>query len=242
MTFPAPDAFAIDVLLAAAGVAVVHTVIGADHYLPFIMLARARGWTRARTLLVTVACGAGHVASSILLGLLGLAAGAAIGRIEAIEGARGDLAAWAMVAFGTAYAAWGVRRALRRRAGYALHGHGEGVHLHAHGDHAHEHGHRHAPAMPGATTFWALFIVFVLGPCEPLIPLFVLPASRGRWLLASATAAVFALLTIACMAGLVLAGREGLRLVRLGTLERWAHPLAGGVIAASGLAVIFLGI
>ena len=32
----------------------------------------------------------------------------------------------------------------------------------------------------GNTTFWALFIVFVLGPCEPLIPLFMVPACHER--------------------------------------------------------------
>lgn len=241
------DAFALNVLLAAAGVAVVHTLLGADHYLPFIMLSKARSWTPARALAVTAACGVGHVLSSVALGAVGVALGAAAWRLEAIEGWRGDLAAWAMVAFGAAYALWGLRHALRRRRGYEVHDHAHGhgrahlVHVHRHGAHAHDHA-APAPRPADRVTFWTLFAVFVLGPCEPLIPLFVLPASRGRWALATATAAVFAVVTIASMVAAVAAGVLGIRRLRVGPLERWSHSLAGSVIAGSGLAVIFLGI
>ncbi len=234
------DVFAANVLVAACGIAIAHTALGPDHYLPFLMLARARRWSLARTLVVTGACGAGHVLSSILLGLVGIAAGAAVGAIEGVEGRRGDLAAWALVAFGVAYTAWGLRKALRRRGGYELHDHGEHVHVHARGTHGH--GHARAEIDGESTTFWTLFIVFILGPCEPLIPLFVLPASRGRWGLALATAAVFGVITIATMLAITLAGYLGLARLRLGRLERWSHALAGAVVASSGLAVIFLGL
>ena len=125
---------------------------------------------------------------SALLGTLGLAAGAAIGNIEAFESVRGSFAAWAMVLFGLSYLAWGLRRALVASSGYVPHAHGEQVHLHRHGSASHIHGDDDA-AQP--RTFWALFLVFVLGPCEPLIPMFVLPASRGRWDIALATILVF---------------------------------------------------
>jgi threonine/homoserine/homoserine lactone efflux protein len=82
----------------------------------------------------------------------------------------------------------------------------------------------------------------VLGPCEPLIPLFVMPASRGRWELAAGLAFVFTLLTVACMVGTVLAMHSGLMRLPLRGLERWSHALAGGVIAASGLAIVALGL
>ncbi|HET9480565.1 MAG TPA: hypothetical protein VFP98_02325 [Candidatus Polarisedimenticolia bacterium] len=256
------DGLSLSLLLAAAGVALTHTVLGPDHYLPFLMLARARGWSRRRAVAVTVACGAGHVASSLLLGLIGLGLGLAVARVEAIESGRGDFAAWALVAFGLAYAAWGARRALRKVKGIEPHTHGGVVHVHTGAarphDHAHSagpshqddgrrttaHGHAHGVDQNAgiSTSFWALFTIFVLGPCEPLIPLFVLPASRGRWDLALATTAVFGILTIAAMAALTFIGMAGLRRIPFGPLERWAHTLAGGVIAASGLAVITLGL
>ena len=286
-------------ILAAFGVGVVHTVLGPDHYLPFIMLAKARGWTRLRTILVTSACGVGHVASSVLLGGLGIVFGVAVAKLEIVESGRGNLAAWAIVAFGIAYALWGLRHALRSRAGLEAHVHGEEVHIHSHGLSPHGHEHRRAARIshrlssrgrrgavpsgvsdprgaetystvrraprgeetpPGGvhrrpqqdageiyglsadTTFWTLFVIFVLGPCEPLIPLFALPASQGRWDVALLTAAVFGIATLVSMVGITLAGLEGLKLVNLGPLERWAHVAAGSIIAAAGLSVIYLGL
>jgi hypothetical protein len=214
-------------------------VLGPDHYLPFLMLAHARGWSRAKTLVITLACGVGHVMSSIVLGLAGLALGAGMGWMQKAEGARGDWAAWALVAVGAVYTAWGVRVALRRRAGLGLHEHGGHVHLHVGGGHHHHHP---DPASRDASAFWALFIVFVLGPCEPLVPLFLLPASRGDWPLATATGVTFGLCTLACMAVLVVAGQAGLRRLPVAPLQRWAHVMAGAVVTATGLAVILFGL
>jgi len=230
--------FSLSVLAAAGGVAFLHTILGPDHYLPFIVLARARSWSMTRTLVVTAVCGLGHVASSVLLGGLGVVFGVAVARIEGVEGGRGDLAAWALVAFGLAYAVWGLRNALRKGRGIETHEHHGDVHLHPHGDatHRHEHG------MGSNVTFWALFLIFVLGPCEPLIPLFVLPASRGDWTLAAATAVVFAVVTIVTMVSLTAAALAGAEQINLGPLERWSHTLAGSVVAASGLAILFFGL
>jgi nickel/cobalt transporter (NicO) family protein len=143
-----------------------------------------------------------------------------------------------LVTFGAAYALWGVRHALRQRAGLLPHEHDGDVHMHAHGHHHHDHGGR----IGSRTTFWALFTVFVLGPCEPLIPLFVLPASRGRWGVAGLTAAVFSLLTVVTMVVLVRLALAGVQRLPLAALERWSHAFAGAVIAASGLAVVFFGL
>ncbi len=231
--------FSWSLLAAAFGVGTIHTLLGPDHYLPFIMLARARGWSRLRTVLVTSACGIGHVASSVLLGGLGIVFGVAVGQLEAVEGSRGSIAAWAIVFFGIAYAVWGLRHALRRRTGLEAHSHGEGVHIHSHGLTSHGHENQRIGA---DTTFWTLFIIFVLGPCEPLIPLFALPASQGRWDVAALTAVVFGVATLVSMVGATLAGYEGLKLVSLGPFERWSHVVAGFVIAAAGLSVIYLGL
>lgn len=230
--------FSLSVLAAAGGVAFLHTLLGPDHYLPFIVMAKARSWSMTRTLVVTAVCGLGHVASSIVLGGLGVVFGVAVSRIEGVEGGRGDLAAWALVAFGLAYAVWGLRQALRKKKGIETHEHHGHIHLHSHGNavHSHENG------MGSNLTFWALFLIFVLGPCEPLIPLFVLPASRGDWGLAAATAGVFTVVTLATMLSLTAAALAGAKQLRLGFLERWSHALAGTVVAASGLAILFLGL
>ena len=235
---PAMDAFSWNLLLAAAGVAVLHTLLGPDHYLPFIMLARAGHWSRTKTAMVTTLCGIGHILSSLLLGGIGLLLGAAVRHIEDVEGARGDWAAWGLVAFGMAYAFWGIRHALRHARQLDPHTHGDVVHLHTHGGRTHA----HDGARPARKTFWSLFVIFVLGPCEPLIPLFVLPASRGRWDLAVITGVFFGIITVSLMVSATLLGLAGLNRLPLGRLERWSHAMAGGVIALSGVAVLALGL
>ena len=121
-------------------------------------------------------------------------------------------------------------------AAHTHHGH---FHLHSHGDRPHDHG----PQVSGrGPTFWALLTVFILGPCEPLIPLFMLPASRGQWGLAVLASVVFGAVTLISMAVLTLVGLAGLEHIRFGRLERWSHALAGAVIAASGLSIITLGL
>jgi hypothetical protein len=232
------DGFGWSIITAAGAVAVVHTLLGPDHYLPFVMLSRARGWSRRRTATVTAICGGGHVAASLLVGALGLLLGATVGRLDRLEATRGDWAAWLLIAFGLAYGIWGARKALRTSKGIEPHDHGGHVHVHTHGDLPHG----HAARDPAGASFWALFAIFVLGPCEPLIPLFVLPASRGRFGLALSGAAVFGVVTVGLMVGLVLAARFGVERLRLAPLERWSHTLAGAVIAASGLAVVALGL
>ncbi|MBK8178804.1 MAG: hypothetical protein IPK67_07905 [Planctomycetes bacterium] len=245
------DALTFNLLASAGLVAAAHTALGPDHTLPFVMLARARGWSLRRTLAITALCGAGHVLSSVLLGGIGVLIGISTGALQSLEGLRGDLAAWAMVLFGAAYGLWGLRQALRRGQGIELHTHGGLPHLHLHGDRGHFHGASPARGSAAARTedegdrrftFWALFVVFVLGPCEPLIPLLILPAQEGRWSLALWTTAVFAVVTLATMLGMVAAASRGLSLVPTRRLERWSHSLAGAVISLSGLAILFLGL
>jgi nickel/cobalt exporter len=95
-------------LVSAATLGVIHTLLGPDHYLPFIVLSRARKWTRTRTLWITLISGVGHVTGSVILGLIGIAMGISLGRLEAIESSRGSIVAWMLIAFGILYTAYGI--------------------------------------------------------------------------------------------------------------------------------------
>ena len=75
------DALSVSALLSVLLLAVLHTAIGPDHYVPFVMLGRARRWSVRKTLAVTAACGVGHVGSSLALGVFGLGAGAAVSTV-----------------------------------------------------------------------------------------------------------------------------------------------------------------
>lgn len=226
-------------LVAAVSIALLHTLIGVDHYLPFVVLGRARGWSLRKVLGVTALCGVGHCVGSVLLGFLGIGLGVALGQLEWIEGVRGQLAAWSLIAFGLVYASWGTMRLLRGRRHTHAHAHEDGtLHVHEHGHQA-EHAHPHAGK---ALTVWSVFIIFVLGPCEPLIPLLMAPAWEHDWWLVAAVAGLFCATTVLTMMAAALVGTLGLRLRPFRGVERYAHVLAGGAIASSGLAIQVLGI
>jgi hypothetical protein len=77
----------------AAFIGFIHTLIGPDHYLPFIAMASARKWSLRRTLGITAACGFGHVAGSVALGLIGIGFGWTVSKLTWFEGVRGALQA-----------------------------------------------------------------------------------------------------------------------------------------------------
>jgi len=210
------DPASLSLILAAFSVAAFHTLVGIDHYLPFVVLGRARGWSLGRVAGVAVLCGVGHVMGSIALGAVGIGVGAAVGLLEVIESFRGQAAAWGLIVFGTAYMGWAM---LRLRGGHT-HEHPTGANL----------------------TFWSLFIVFALGPCEPLIPVLMVPAFKHDWVLVGLVAAVFSVTTIAIMTAMSILGSLGLSLLPLRTVERYSNVGAGAAIAGSGLAIQFLGI
>lgn len=218
----------------AASIGFFHTLLGPDHYLPFIFMAKARKWSMFKTSWVTVACGIGHVGSSILLGIIGFTFGIALGKLELFEGFRGDLAAWAFVLFGLAYFIWGLQRAIVNKPHKHRHLHTDGtIHMHEH-SHSNEHDHVHKKNI----TPWILFTIFVLGPCEPLIPVLMYPAAETSTSGMVFIAVIFAVVTIATMLGIVLLATYGFNFIKFGKLERYTHALAGAIVLLSGIAIL----
>lgn len=219
----------------AAAVGFIHTLVGPDHYLPFIVLSKARRWSLAKTAWITLACGLGHVGSSIVIGLIGYALGASLKHLNLLEEFRGQIAAWLLIGFGLIYALWGWRRA--RRAGPDGHTHAHGGFLHA-ADHIHD-------PKTGETinlTPWILFIIFAFGPCEPLVPLFIYPAATSGWGAAFLVATTFSIATLAVMLTVVLASSFGLERIPLRSWGRYSHALAGLSIAVTGGAIQVFGL
>ena len=230
----------------AATIGFLHTVFGPDHYLPFVMIGRARNWSHLRLAVITVLCGVGHVGSSILLGFLGIAAGMALARLEIIEGFRGELASYLLMAFGIIYGLWGLRQGILNKPHRHVHVHADGdehehEHLHDHLESGHRHFHEDKEAVK-SVTIWTLFIIFVLGPCEPLIPLIMFPASMHSIWGVVLVSAIFGVVTITTMTAIALGLYSGMRFISTKWLERYIHAIAGFVIAASGGAIVFLGL
>lgn len=59
-----------NVVVVAAGVGVLHTLLGPDHYLPLVGLAHERGYSRRKLAAATLLFGAVHVGTAALLALL----------------------------------------------------------------------------------------------------------------------------------------------------------------------------
>lgn len=228
-------------IVSAASIGIFHTITGPDHYLPFIVMSKAKNWSQFKTIMITVACGIGHVASSVIIGFAGLALGVVLNKLTFTEGVRGNIAAWMLISFGLAYTVWGLHRIFIKK---------QHVHEHIHEDgeyhtHTHDHtvGHVHVHNEKGKTmTPWVLFLIFVFGPCEPLIPILMYPASKNSVLGVFLVVAVFGISTIGAMTAVVMTSLWGLKRISFKPLERFSHVIAGFTIFSSGMAIQFLGL
>lgn len=227
----------------AALIGSTHTLAGPDHYLPFIMLSKAKQWTMKKTLLITLICGIAHVLSSVILGLIGYGIGTQLEKLEIIESVRGDFAAWLLFFFGVIYFAWGIKQAVRGGKHTHRHFHLKGDKLEQH-EHEHQHtnAHTHVHDQKRSTAFWGLFIIFAFGPCEPLIPLLIYPAAEHNFTGATFVAITFSIVTIATMLVTVALGAYGFKQIKSDFIQRYAHALAGLAITASSSCILFLGL
>ncbi len=228
-------------LITAASIALLHTILGPDHYLVFTAMGKARGWSLARTLQITLICGLGHILGSIVIGGIGILLGAQLASLVAIESVRGGLAGWALLAFGLVYFAWGLKKAGRSHTHSHLHVHDGVVHDHVH-DHSTDHAHVHSEGARNPITPWAMFIIFVVGPCEALIPLFMYPAAQQSAWLVVAVATVFGVVTLLTMLACVAIATIGIDKLRLPSTGRYAHAVAGASVVACGAAITFIGL
>lgn len=202
-------------LITAVSLGFVHTVLGPDHYVPFIAMSKAGNWSAKKTFWVTFLSGLAHVLSSVVLGFLGLALASELGKLEAFEGMRGSLASWMLLSFGFLYMAWGLKKAYSAKTN---------------------------GGSKNSMGAWIIFTIFLFGPCEPLIPLLMFPAAESSVLFTAAVAALFSVTTLATMLTIVMASVYGLSFAKFKPLAKYAHALAGGAVFACGFGMVFLGL
>lgn len=198
----------------SAIVAVSHVALGPDHYVPFIGLGKAQQWSGRKLFFIIFLGGLLHVGSSFIIGSIGLLAGFTVTRLEGVETWRASVAPLLLIGFGVAYAVWGLKRSRH---------------------------HSHAHIKTGNATVWMLMLVFVFGPCEPLIPIMFLAAVYGlpEVILVTVT---FGIVTVASMLTISFALFKGVSFLPSHKLEHHSHTIAGVVIALTGLAVIVFGL
>ena len=205
-------------LAAAVSVAFFHS-LAPDHWLPFVSLAKGGRWPMHKLGWVTLLAGIGHVASSLLLGLLGLWAGLALHRMQGMEAWRGSVAIWLLIGFGVAYILWGLKHA--------------------------QHHHPHITVEEAVRAYavrrmWMLMAIMVFGPCEPLIPLMFLAYQHGLWTVVWVSL-IFSAVTVGMVVGQSCLSFAGVRLLNTPWMERYAHALAGLVIVLTAVVVLVTG-
>lgn len=224
-------------MLTAASLGFVHTILGPDHYLPFIALSRARQWSQPKTMWITFISGIGHVGSSVLIGLWGVALGISLNKLEAIEERRGEIVAWLLLLFGLGYTIYGIYKYIKK---------GGHTHLPAFLKPKSIRGINHITDETIASknkslTPWMIFLIFVFGPCEVLIPMLIFPAAEHNYMGLALVTLIFGLTTIATMLAAVYLGYKGTRIIKSHKSEKYMHLIAGLIILTSGVGMAFLG-
>ena len=233
------DAATVPLVVTAAATALVHTAIP-DHWLPFVLIGRARGWSAARTARITLLAGVLHLAVSFALAVLALGLGraavAALG--ETMEKATGPL----LILFGVIYAAWSWRKGGHFHPGGALLHRGDRACDGHEGDANDEHLHYHADQAlireGGRFSATGLALLIGLNPCVLIVPVALSAAPLGG----SAIIAVFVAYgapALVLMAGLAALGATLTKRIRIPAAARHMEMISGLLIAVLG-AVLWL--
>ena len=205
-------------LASTLSIAFIHS-LAPDHWMPFAVIGKAKKWPKPKLLFITFVSGIGHVGSSILLGCIGILLGFSLSRVTTVEAHRGEIALWLLIGFGVAYTIWGLKKARNYK--------------HEHID--------TADINSKTITLWTLFAVFVLGPCEPLVPLMFLATDYG-WSGIFMTSLIFSIVTILMMLAQTLMAHYGIHLIRHDIADRYSHAFAGFVIILTGGFIMVLGL
>lgn len=228
-------------IFSSLSTAIFHTLIP-DHWLPFVLIGRAREWSIKKTALISGFSALLHVSLSLILGLfailIGLGTALAIG--ETLEKVGGIL----LILFGLFYAFWSYRK---------------GGHFHIGGGRIHRHEvHRknHQPGFHEASeTHWHLdngiiregldkgdlYLTFIIGlnPCVLIFPIMFSSVAHGL-LATSLVALIYFVATILTMVGLTILGLKWTKKIRIRFLSKYGEILSGLLIFVIGIVFLIL--
>ncbi len=236
------DTALLSITLTGFTVAILHAVIP-THWVPFVLVGKARGWSRGRTVAITAAAGSGHVLMTTLIGFLIAWAGFELE--ESLEHLFPFLIAGVLAGVG-GYFAW------RQWQGKGIcHHHPPGGQHQPSEDcgHDHDHGHSHwdeeladSPLMESRKGDWAamggLFSMVTLSPCEGFLPIYLSGVQFGwpGFLLLSGILAVGTIASMTLLTWLTLLGSKRFELARFEKYE--AGLLAGLFFVLAAISVL----
>jgi len=229
--------------IAATGftVAFCHAAIP-THWLPFVLVSRARGWGRAKTFAVTVVAGLGHVALTTLLGL-----GIAWFGFQ-LDEKLGHLFPW--IAGGTLIAIGLFYFWRQWRGGGICHHALPGGHHHPSEHCGHETDHSHwddelhdsalvSPKSGDWAAIGGLLVMLTLSPCEGFLPVYLSGVQFG-W---RGFIVLSLILAVATLTGMILftwLALLGLERLKIRNLEHTEAGLLGVLFSLLGVLLIVL--
>jgi nickel/cobalt transporter (NicO) family protein len=197
------------ILLAASSafVGLIHS-LAPGHWLPVVLMARTRRWPIGTAILGALVAASGHVFLSIVLGVVGITAGANLlmAHEETIERYSGLL----LILFGLIYAALAYFR-----------------HKRCHG---HEH---HGPPVDERKGPFLFLFSLGLSPCIAVLPVFGAAASMGT-LAVGLSMAGFAVGVIAALAGATVLVTLGVMKLDHPIFEHYGDVITGVAVALMG--------
>lgn len=200
---------------AGFGVALVHVAIP-THWLPFVLVGRAQGWTLSRVLAAATAAAFGHIATTSLVGVLILMAGRFME--QWIQGVLHYAAAALLLGFGLFYLA----RAFQRRVALA------GVT---------DQTAARPPRVDDRAAWWGVVGALALSPGEVLLSFYLTGDTHG-WPGLALLSTVFLAGTLAGMVALIALTWAGMAHFRMDRLARYESAILGAVLVLLGVAVV----
>ncbi len=202
--------------LAATGfsVAFLHAAMP-THWLPFVAVGRARGWSDRRTLAAVALAGGGHVLATTVLGVALAWFGFELS--ERFDHAFHWGAAVVLIGLG----AWLAFRPPHGRDCAHCRGRPEAI----------------PPAAGDRAALWGLFLTLTLSPCELMLPVYLTAAPHG-WAAVAWLSAVLGAATLAGMAGLTWATLRGLALAPGSWPARLDRRVVGGLLCLLGVLAV----
>ncbi len=194
------------------GVAFLHAAIP-THWLPFVVIGRARGWSRRQIMAAVALAGSGHIVATTMLGV-----GLAWFGFEL--GERFDhLFHWAAGALLVALGAWLAFRTPHGRGCRHCEGHPEKLRADT----------------TDRAALWGLFLTLTLSPCELFLPVYLTAAPYG-WSGITWLSAVLAVATLGGMLTLTWLTLHTAQRLQWHWLERLDERVIGGLLCLLGIA------
>ena len=171
-----------------------------------------------------------------MLALGGAALGWSLSKVSWLEEVRGGIAAWVMLVFGVCYTIWGFYRLYKNNPHKHFDVENDGLYFYEH-----RHNEAVAPTERYRVTPWVMFIIFLLGPCEPMIPLLYFQAAQNSLWGMLQLIVVYTVCTLITMLAMVLLGYYGIAFTTTKKLERYIHVLGGLTIFICGAGMLWMG-